>query len=134
MSNFGYVVAAIAAVTIGSIALGGGIEAQNSIAGLKDDFSASPYFVFGGLGFFAGALDLKCLLAPKLSRPQVLTRHIWRMCLAMLIAASALLLGQMQVFPSAIRSESILSIPLVIIILAMTYYFYRTRFSLQRKR
>ena len=131
--NLVYAASIPIAVIIGTTAFLGGIEAQNASEGLKDGFQAAPYFVFGGLGFFAGVLDLKCLMRARLLRLQILIRHIWRMCMAMLIATSALLLGQMQVFPTAIRSESILSIPLLIIILVMTYYINRTRLVQHRK-
>ena len=128
-----HITAALTAFSIGITGFIGGIDAINSPSGLKDGFPATPYFVFGGLGGIAGFLDLKYLLVGHMSRYQILSRHLWRMCSALLIASSALLLGQMHVFPTAVRSEVILSLPLLMIIFAMLYYLFRERFSRSEK-
>lgn len=122
-----YWIFALMAYALGSMACLGGLEAMSVEGGLKDDFPAGPYFAFGGLSIFACLLDISCIVKAKLSRRQRLTRHIWRMCTALLIASSAVLLGQIYIFPAAIRSEALLSMPLIIIAAGMVYYIFRVR-------
>ena len=122
-----YWIFALMAYALGLSACLGGLEAISVEGGLKDGFPPESYFAFGGLSIFACVLDISCIVKAKLTRRQRLTRHIWRMCTALLIASSAVLLGQIHIFPAVIQSEALLSIPLIIIAAGMVYYIFRVR-------
>lgn len=67
------------------------------------------------------------LIARGLQGTKRLARHLWRMCFAMFIATGSFFLGQMQVFPKAIRNPALLSIPVIASLLIMFFWLWRVR-------
>ncbi len=68
--------------------------------------NGAPYqaaYIFAGVATFAGLLDLRVLRRGGLAGMARLSRHLWRMCLALFIAAGSFFLGQMKVIPHELR-------------------------------
>lgn len=88
------------------IALAGtlfGIEGLRSPDGLIDGLPPQPAFVFAGLAGLGGMLDLTLVARKGVRGGHRLARHLWRMGLALVIAAASFFLGQQDVFPDALR-------------------------------
>jgi len=54
-------------------------------------------------------------------------RHLWRMCFALFIATGSFFLGQAKVFPEELRIFPILAAPVLLVLLAMVYWWVRMR-------
>jgi hypothetical protein len=117
---------------------GGGLfygwEAAHSATGLKDGYPPGPYLVFGCLSLWAATLDVRMLVHKGVSGASRIRRHLWRMCVAFLIAALSFFLGKQQHFPAAIRGSQILNLPMVVILIVMIYWLIRVRISAGLKK
>jgi len=117
---------------------GGGLlfgwEAAHSMTGLKEGYPPGPYLVFGCLSMWAAALDVRLLVRGGLSGAPRIRRHLWRMCVAFLIAALSFFLGKQQHFPVAIRGSQLLNLPMILILVVMIYWLVRVRFIAAYKK
>jgi hypothetical protein len=103
--------------------------AANSETGLLYGFPAKGYYIVSAILGLAAVLDLSMLLRRGLSGTERIARHLWRMCLALFIAVGSLFLGQMQIFPEAIRHIEILATPVVLALAMMAYWIIRVLFT-----
>ena len=95
---------------------------------------AGYYYFFGIISGLCAAGDLLLvarggLTGPQLSARYRLARHLWRMCLAFLIAASSLFQGNPQLFPEPLQGSLLLSLPVLFILGATVYWLVRVWFS-----
>ena len=102
------------------------LDAAMSPTGLLDDERPSAYLAFTAFPLLAAALDVAVILRGRLSRPHRITRHIWRMSLALFIAAGSLFLGQPKVFPAWLRGSPIMFVPELAILGLMLFWLART--------
>jgi len=123
----GYAEAAgmLVAIFIGGLAMISGLEAGNSESGLKQGFHPGQYYMFGILALLAAAGDIRLFFVAELPRAQRIARHLWRMCMALTIAAAAFFLGQARLFPEVIRESHILSVPVLLSLLIMIFWLIR---------
>ena len=129
--EYGLLLLALAA---GSGGLLFGWEAAHSATGLKEGYPPGPYLVFGCLSMWAAALDVRMLVHRGLSGAPRIRRHLWRMCVAFLIAAFSFFLGKQQHFPVAIRGGQILNLPMILILVVMIYWLVRVQFIAAYKK
>jgi hypothetical protein len=115
--------AMVAAVAFGvaSVASALGILAtgEASTRGL-----AFVLLIVGGIALPAGLSDRRMIRAGGLRGAPRLTRHLWRMCLALFIVVASFVLGRR--FPEALRILPIRLIPLVVL-LSMIVWVWRLR-------
>jgi FtsH-binding integral membrane protein len=88
---------------------------------------AVPDFVFGSIAALAAVLDLRAIRRGGSSKPQRVMRHLWRMCVALLIAAFSFFVGQQKVLPHAVQGSPLLLVPEIAVLGTMLYYIFRTR-------
>jgi hypothetical protein len=106
-----------------------GLMGANTATGLLD---AEPYqgaFVFAGGAALAAAGDLAMIVRRGISGTRRLTRHLWRMCVALLIGATSFFLGQPQFFPASLRGSFILFVPEIAILGLPVFWLIRLRFA-----
>lgn len=106
-----------------------GLIAAASSDGRIDRLPGTIAFVFAALAGMAAVFDVKVALVGKLSPRQRIGRHLWRMSLALLIAAMSFFVGQQKVMPEAWRGSPLLFAPEIAILLAMLGYGLRVRFA-----
>ena len=85
-----------------------------------------PLLMFGGLAVGAGIGDRRMLLAGGLQGAPRLKRHLWRMCVALFIAAASFFLGPVRRIPEPLRIPALRLIPLVVLV-TMVYWLWRLR-------
>jgi len=93
-------------------------------------FPPAPFFVFGTIALIASIGDVRLIRgggAQALRGAPRLSRHLWRMCTALLIAAFSFFIGQAKVFPKPIRIYPLLVIPPLVVLVAMLYWLWRVR-------
>lgn len=82
-------------------------------------------FIFGTVALLATAGDIRMLLRRGISWAQRIARHLWRMCLALWIAAASFFLGQADMFPESLRIMPLLCTPVLLVFLLMFYWLVR---------
>lgn len=114
-------------LAVAAAGLGFGFEAAASPTGSKDGMPATVYFVFGFIALLCGVSDIRMLARRGIFGTRRIARHLWRMCLALLIATLSLYPGQARLFPESIRETNLLFIPHVLLIGSMLFWGYRLR-------
>jgi hypothetical protein len=118
----------VLAFALGLALFAGGFVAVASPGGMLLGVPAVPFFILGSIALLAGIGDLRWIRAGGAkairSVPRI-TRHLWRMCLALLVAS--LSIGQVKaVIPKLIRGPLLLGLPLVVLA-ALLYWLWRVR-------
>ena len=121
------VAGAVYIISVAAGAIGYGLEAASSASSAKDGMPAPIYFVFGTVALLCASTDVRLLLRGSLVGAQRLVRHLWRMCLALLIATLSLYPGQAKLFPMWVRESKMLFAMHLFLIGSMIYYAFRTR-------
>jgi len=124
-------VASVVAFFVALGAYASGFEASASPNGQLHGFPAVGYFVFGSIALLAGILDVRMLHAGDLQGAHRIARHLWRMGMALWIAAGSFFLGQAKVFPEAVRKGPLLAIPVLLVAITVIYSLAKT---LRRRR
>lgn len=99
--------------------------AARTAAGAPSFVPAPVYLVFGAVAFGGAAGDLRLLRNGGIAGASRLVRHLWRMCLAFLIAILSLYPGQGQLFPRAVRDTNLLFIPHFLVLGVMLFWIAR---------
>jgi hypothetical protein len=119
--------AALGGLAIAAAGLVFGLRAASAPNGLLDHYPAAFYFIFGGVALFAAGLDAGVIARGGVTGAARLTRHLWRMCLAMFMATSSFFLGQAKLFPLAVRESGVLKIPVILVVGALLWWLVRVR-------
>jgi uncharacterized membrane protein len=87
----------------------------------------APIFVFGVVALLGAVGDVRMMRAGGIQGPRRITRHLWRMCFAMWVAAASFFWGPPGRVPEVIRIPALLPIPVLLPIVVMLYWFWRIR-------
>ncbi|HSP14754.1 MAG TPA: hypothetical protein VLV78_08380 [Thermoanaerobaculia bacterium] len=117
--------ALLAALAIGTLGASWGFEAVRSQTGLKDGYPPALYFVWCSIALLFAASDVRMIVRGGVSGPQRIARHLWRMCLALLIATLSFYPGQAKLFPKSLRATNLLYVPAVLLIGATLLWLHR---------
>ena len=102
-----------------------GFQAATSPTGLKAGYPPGLYFVFGSIALLFAASDARMLLRGGVSGAQRIARHLWRMCLAFMLALASFYPGQARLFPQWLRDTNLLYAPHVLFVGATLFGLYR---------
>ncbi|MEW5686423.1 MAG: hypothetical protein AB1942_16015 [Pseudomonadota bacterium] len=124
--------APLGALVIAAAALGFGLQAA-SPAGLQDGDPTSGnapdiYFAIAGLSALSAALDLQVIRKGGVIGTDRMARHLWRMCLALFVAAGSFFFGQADEIPAALRGPH-LAIPPLAALLALFFWLAKVRWD-----
>ena len=128
------VVGLLMALAIGAAGLAFGLKATDSANGDYDSIPAGIYFGFAAIGFLGAVLDVSVVVRRGVSGAQRIARHLWRMCLALLIASLAFFVGQAAVLPAWIRETKVNLAPLIIVLVLLLFWLFRVLFTNWYKR
>lgn len=118
----------VLAVTVTLFTFGFAVLASPS--GKLYGMPAFPFLIFGSVGLSAGVGDLRLIRSggvQTIRGARRLTRHLWRMSFALLIAAFSFFLGQAKVIPKPFRVIPLLAIPPLVVLAALLYWMWRVR-------
>lgn len=105
-----------------------------SPSGTVDGSPPQAFLLFTIAGAFAAAGELHVLVRKQLSNVSRIARHLWRMCFSLFIASGSFFLGQMQVFPEALRNSALLYILALAPLPVMLFWLAKVRFDDWRRR
>lgn len=103
------------------------VQASYSPTGTLDGSPPQAFYVFIIIGTFAAIGDVRLLVSGRLSGTSRLSRHLWRMCVALLIASGSFFLGQQRVMPAWMRGSPWLFVPVFAPFVVMLYWLVRMR-------
>ena len=86
------------------------------------------YIIFGAVALLATLGDLR-MMTQGIQGARRIARHLWRMCIALFLAAISLFIGQAQVFPGPLRNSGLLPIPVLLVLFLMLYWLVRVLFT-----
>jgi len=122
-------VALAGALAIGATAIGLALNAPIHEPGVAAGIPAIVYYIFAAPALLGAALDLNMILRGGVSGAARIGRHLWRMCLALYIAASSFFIGQERLFPEAVRDTGVQYLPVVALIVLTIFWTVRVRFT-----
>jgi hypothetical protein len=117
--------AAVFALCLAVLGIMLGASAGMSARGTLNGYPPELYLVFGGIAAFGALWDLTLVAFGRLSRHARVARHLWRMCLALTLAAAAFFLGQPAYFPPSLRGTFVLALPPLLTLAVMIFWFGR---------
>lgn len=88
---------------------------------------AASCIVVAIIALLFAAADVRLLARGELAGARRIRRHLWRMCLALLIAVLSFFPGQAKLFPPEVRRMAVLYVPHVLLVVSMIYWMARTR-------
>jgi hypothetical protein len=125
------------ALEVGAAVLGlatiiaGGLWARTAATAPTHRLNGYPpalFLAFGSIALLATCLDLRMIFRGGLQGAARITRHLWRMCVAMLIATSSFFLGlASRRFPAVVRDSGLTVIPVLLVVVALVYWLLRIR-------
>jgi uncharacterized membrane protein len=101
--------------------------------GMVDGAPPQANYVFAILGSFALAGDIHMMLRRGLSGAARIARHLWRMCVSLVIAAGSFFLGQQQVLPKAMVGTPLQFAPVLIPLVLMVFWLGHTWWTRRRR-
>jgi hypothetical protein len=111
-----------------------GIEAAISPSGLKYDYPPGPYFFLGSVAVLATIGDVRMLMRGGISGTQRLSRHLWRMCFGLFIAAASIFLARQHIFSPLMRKTGALFFLSFLPLGLLIFWLIRVRFASAYKR
>ena len=109
-----------------------GWDIVNDVKELTGTLPLAGYFILGTFAAFAAILDLTMIIRGGTSGAHRIARHLWRMCMALLLALMSFL--DQDIFPDVILGSGLLWSPLLILLLMMIYSLCRLPFSQWRNK
>jgi len=103
--------------------------AGGAITAAADSSNAPPAIFVLIIGGLAITMDVKMILRGGISGEKRITRHLWRMSLALFIASVSFFLGQQKIMPPAMPGAPILFVPAFAPLGLMFYWLFRVRFT-----
>lgn len=114
----------LAASAIAAVSISLGLRGGNDAAGVP----SAATLVFGIVAAIAALGDLHMLLRRGLQGANRISRHLWRMCTALFVAAGSFFLGQADEIPGALRGPH-LFVPPLLALAALVFWLVRVRFG-----
>jgi hypothetical protein len=94
---------------------------------LEGTLPIEGYFILGSIAAFAAALDLNMILRGGYVGAHRISRHLWRMCIALLLATLSFL--SQDIFPEFVKGTDILWSPVILLLLVTSYWLCRLSFT-----
>jgi uncharacterized membrane protein len=120
------------ATVAGLSAVALGLMAAANPSGRIDHFPAGMIFMFAFLGLAAALGDARMLRRGSIEGVQRLTRHLWRMGLALLLATTSLFLGQTRHLPDMLRTTGLNKLPVLLVLATIVFWLVRLRLRSRR--
>ncbi|MEX6634790.1 hypothetical protein [Hyphococcus lacteus] len=110
--------------------IGLGVYALGLADGIFLGFAGEDYLFLAFLAGLAACFDISLWFRNTISNHHRIARHLWRMCLGFFIAAGSAFTGPGgKAFPQAVQQSGLLSLPELLIFLAMVFWLIRVIFT-----
>lgn len=96
--------------------------ASHNPRGMLDGQPGAAFVIFMIIGTLAAVGDLRLIMKRGVTGATRLARHLWRMTVALFIAANSLFLGQQQMFPKGVQQSGVLNVPALLILILLLFW------------
>jgi uncharacterized membrane protein len=106
------------------------VQAITSPTGVSHGYPWYPFVIFAGVGLFGAAGDLRVLRRGSLTGARRLSRHLWRMCVALWIATLSFFTVRSRVamiVPGSLVTPALQFTPIILVVLTTVYWLWRVR-------
>jgi len=120
----------LVALVLGAATVAAGFGAIASASGKMFGYPPFPFFMFGVLGLSGAAGDLRTIRSGGLRGAPRLSRHLWRMCMALFITTASFFSVRARVaaiLPEAFVHPALRALPVLLVLVAMFYWLWRVR-------
>jgi hypothetical protein len=121
----------LVALALGLATFAGAIVAVTRPDGRLFGLPSFPVFLFGILGVSGAIGDFKTIRAGVLRGAPRLSRHLWRMCMALFITTASFFSIRARVaaiLPTPLTTPALRALPVVLVLVAMFYWLWKVRF------
>jgi uncharacterized membrane protein len=108
--------------------------ASQNPRGMLDGQPGEAFVMFMIIGSLAAVGDLRLILNRGVGGATRLARHLWRMTVALFIAANSLFLGQPQVFPEAVQKSGWLNVPALLILMLLLFWLGHVAWGAHKRK
>ena len=97
-------------------------QASTSASRMKDGYTPGMFLTLGSFALLFAASDVRMLRRGGIIGPPRIARHLWRMCLAFLVALVSLYPSRTRLFPAWLNQSNLLYVPHVLLIGSMLWW------------
>jgi hypothetical protein len=118
------------ALMLGVATFATGVVALTRPTGRMFGLPSLPFFLFGVLGMSGAAGDFKTMRGAPLQGGRRLSRHLWRMCMAMFITTASFFSIRARVaavLPAPFTTPAMRALPVLAVLAVMFYWLWRVR-------
>jgi hypothetical protein len=126
--------AMVVALTDGAACMVFAWQAAHSATGSMDGYPAGGFVVFGSVALLCAAWDVRMLARGGVFGALRISRHLSRMCAALLITTLSFFLGKQRLFPEAVVRAHLNLVPIFANAVVMIYWLCRVSFTNAYKR
>lgn len=108
--------------------------AMQNPRGMLDGQPGAAFVMFVIIGSLAAVGDMRLIIQRGVTGATRLARHLWRMTVALFIAANSLFLGQPQVFPKAVQQSGLLNMPALLILALLLFWLGHTAWGAHKRK
>lgn len=123
--------AAALALVLGAFSVALGFDAFASPRGTRGGIPFVVFFIFGGVALLSALGDIRRMRSGRFRGVPRLSRHIWRMCYALWIAAASFFHGPRarvaMLLPEPLIHPLLLALPGLLVLGSMIYWLWRIR-------
>jgi uncharacterized membrane protein len=112
------------AIGVGQLALG--IRALTDPDSRQIVMLTTVELIFGTIALIAAASDFRIIRSVPLTGTKRIARHLWRMLLALWVAALSFFPRLSKFFPKPLGS--LVAVPMLVVLVALIYWMWRIRF------
>jgi uncharacterized membrane protein len=95
--------------------------------GTRNGMPAFPFFLFATIGLLGAGGDLRVLRSGVRTGTSRVARHLWRMSIALFIAALSFAVQFIKMLPKDLRSPALIALPMLLVLVPMFYWLWRVR-------
>jgi uncharacterized membrane protein len=118
--------AMLLALAVGLFTLSLGLQAI-AAGGSYRGMPAFPFLMFSVIATLGSIGDLRMLRSGGVTGVTRIRRHLWRMSVALFVAAMSFFIGQADVIPKPIRIMPLLALPPLAVLVTMLFWLRRIR-------
>lgn len=111
-----------------------GVQASMSPTHLKAGYPPFLFFTFGTISLLFASSDVRMILRGGVEGSKRIARHLFRMCLALMMASLSFYPSRAHLFSKAVNSSGVLYLPHIALLISMIYWLIRVRRGRQHGR
>jgi hypothetical protein len=120
-------VLAVHAMAMGATQLWMGARLAAQPGASKDGVPAGMILFFGTVTLLAWVGDVRMIRSDGIQGTRRIARHLWRLCIGLVVSSGSFFLGQMKFLPAPVRIPVLLMVPALAPLVVMGWWMWTVR-------